>query len=163
MADISTIQLHMHEKQPQDLKLTMPTTSISPIDNNEYNLTTKRSKLRRYLNDNIGTDLYLELELLLLAFGIGIQDATTFPDYACFASNQTGNTVFLAVGTANITNGTSPPFRNIAFSLAVSTPESVTLHHSHHPIYPILLHQYRSKGKERNPKGLNSFLNQNKN
>lgn len=27
-----------------------------------------------------------------------MQDATTFPDYRCFASNQTGNTVLLAVG-----------------------------------------------------------------
>ncbi len=27
----------------------------------------------------------------------GIQDATTFPDYHCFASNQTGNTIFLTL------------------------------------------------------------------
>lgn len=40
---------------------------------------------------------FAELELLLLTFCTGIQDAISFPDYHCFASNQTGNTVFLAV------------------------------------------------------------------
>ncbi|KAF4313214.1 putative duf1275 domain protein [Botryosphaeria dothidea] len=40
----------------------------------------------------------LELNLLLLAFAIGIQDAVSYPDFQCFASNQTGNTVMLAVG-----------------------------------------------------------------
>ncbi|EOD51659.1 putative duf1275 domain protein [Neofusicoccum parvum UCRNP2] len=40
----------------------------------------------------------LELNLLLLALAIGIQDAVSYPDFQCFASNQTGNTVMLAVG-----------------------------------------------------------------
>jgi uncharacterized membrane protein YoaK (UPF0700 family) len=35
--------------------------------------------------------------LLLLTICTGIQDATTFPDYHCFASNQTGNTIFLTL------------------------------------------------------------------
>jgi len=34
-----------------------------------------------------------------------MQDATTFPDYRCFASNQTGNTVLLAVGVFGIGGG----------------------------------------------------------
>ncbi|KAI4869252.1 hypothetical protein F4820DRAFT_45949 [Hypoxylon rubiginosum] len=38
---------------------------------------------------------FAEFELLLLTFCTGIQDAISFPDYHCFASNQTGNTVFL--------------------------------------------------------------------
>lgn len=41
-----------------------------------------------------------EIELVLLTFCTGIQDATTFPDYHCFASNQTGNTVMLAISVA---------------------------------------------------------------
>ncbi|KAL1626430.1 hypothetical protein SLS56_006834 [Neofusicoccum ribis] len=32
----------------------------------------------------------LELNLLLLALAIGIQDAVSYPDFQCFASNQTG-------------------------------------------------------------------------
>lgn len=44
------------------------------------------------------TSVLLEFELLLLAIAIGIQDAISFPDFHCFASNQTGNTVLFAVG-----------------------------------------------------------------
>jgi uncharacterized membrane protein YoaK (UPF0700 family) len=44
------------------------------------------------------TSILLEVELLLLAIAIGIQDAVSFPDFHCFASNQTGNTVLFAVG-----------------------------------------------------------------
>lgn len=44
------------------------------------------------------TSILLEAELLLLAIAIGIQDAISFPDFHCFASNQTGNTVLFAVG-----------------------------------------------------------------
>lgn len=40
----------------------------------------------------------LEFELFLLALAIGIQDTVSFPDFGCFASNQTGNTVLFAVG-----------------------------------------------------------------
>lgn len=38
-----------------------------------------------------------EVELILLTFCTGLQDAISFPDFHCFASNQTGNTVFLAL------------------------------------------------------------------
>lgn len=44
------------------------------------------------------TSVLLEAELLLLAIAIGIQDSISFPDFHCFASNQTGNTVLFAVG-----------------------------------------------------------------
>ncbi|KAL9095529.1 MAG: hypothetical protein Q9165_002400 [Trypethelium subeluteriae] len=54
-------------------------------------------RLRAHLLAPIHTTLYTELELLLLSFCIGMQDATTYPDYHCFASNQTGNTIFLAL------------------------------------------------------------------
>lgn len=37
---------------------------------------------------------------MLLTFCIGLQDAVSFPDFHCFASNQTGNTVFLMLAIA---------------------------------------------------------------
>lgn len=55
------------------------------------------SSWRSYITSSIAPSSFAELELLLLTFNIGIQDATTFPDYRCFASNQTGNTVMLAI------------------------------------------------------------------
>ncbi|KAK7924680.1 hypothetical protein PG985_006734 [Apiospora marii] len=53
------------------------------------------SKIQSRMNDSVRPSTYAELELLLLTFCTGIQDAVSFPDYHCFASNQTGNTVFL--------------------------------------------------------------------
>ncbi|KAL6891138.1 hypothetical protein HDV57DRAFT_484617 [Trichoderma longibrachiatum] len=50
-----------------------------------------------YFSQDIRTTLFVELQLLLITFCTGIQDATTFPDYHCFASNQTGNTIFLCL------------------------------------------------------------------
>ncbi|KAJ9157404.1 DUF1275 domain-containing protein [Pleurostoma richardsiae] len=44
--------------------------------------------------------LFAELELIILTFCTGLQDAISFPDYHCFASNQTGNTVFLMLAVA---------------------------------------------------------------
>lgn len=40
---------------------------------------------------------WMEVELLLLALSTGIQDAVAFPDFSCFVSNQTGNTVIFAI------------------------------------------------------------------
>jgi hypothetical protein len=113
----------MNEKQPYDLAVAMPATTVSTSTSKQAAPKAKGSKLKAYLNETIGDDIYLEVELLFLAFGIGIQDATTFPDYLCFASNQTGNTVFLAIETAKI-GSSNFPFRNIGFSLAVSIPLS---------------------------------------
>lgn len=42
---------------------------------------------------------------MMIAFATGIMDAVTFPDYHVFASNQTGNTVLLAVGALDIGGG----------------------------------------------------------
>ncbi|KAI7776665.1 hypothetical protein LA080_004695 [Diaporthe eres] len=55
------------------------------------------SKSKQHLLASVRPSGFAELELLLLTFCTGIQDAISFPDYHCFASNQTGNTVFLAV------------------------------------------------------------------
>lgn len=75
-------------------------------------------KSTSYLHDEIPNTTYLSAQLYLLAFATGMQDATTFPDYRCFASNQTGNTVLLAVGALRLGNGI---FRlsSIAVSLAL--------------------------------------------
>ena len=56
----------------------------------------------RYLSAPIQVDQFVDLELLLLTFSTGIQDAISYPDFRCFASNQTGNSVVLAVGLAGI-------------------------------------------------------------
>lgn len=62
----------------------------------------------------------LELELLILALAIGIQDAISFPDFHCFASNQTGNTVLFAVGVLlDDSSGSGPPLIAIS-TIAVS-------------------------------------------
>lgn len=76
-------------------------------------------KLRQgwdYLLDDIREDIVLESQLLLLSFATGIQDAATWPDYGCFASNQTGNTLFLAIGVAGLA-GNAYSFGNISMSL----------------------------------------------
>ncbi|KAK1250766.1 hypothetical protein MKX07_005321 [Trichoderma sp. CBMAI-0711] len=57
----------------------------------------KNHDLVDYFSQDIRTTLFVELQLLLITFCTGIQDATTFPDYHCFASNQTGNTIFLCL------------------------------------------------------------------
>ncbi len=64
----------------------------------------RASRLSRYLLSNIHVelDVLVESELLLLTFATGIQDAVSFPDFHCFASNQTGNTVLLATVAAGL-------------------------------------------------------------
>lgn len=74
------------------------------------------SKIWTYLIEDVRDDIAIETELVLLAFATGIQDAATWPDYGVFASNQTGNTLFLAIGVAGLIQ---PPknFANIGMSL----------------------------------------------
>lgn len=62
-----------------------------------------RNRLRGFLRQDIDTSSHVfEAQLLLLAVAVGIQDAVAFPNYHCFASNQTGNTVLLAVGDLSL-------------------------------------------------------------
>jgi uncharacterized membrane protein YoaK (UPF0700 family) len=79
---------------------------------------TPTQRLLAYLTASIQINIVVEAELLLLAFATGMQDATTFPDYHCFASNQTGNTVLLAVGAAGIA-GSLFSLPNIGVSLGL--------------------------------------------
>lgn len=74
------------------------------------------SKARAYFAAPLRIDTLLEAELLILTFSIGIQDAIAFPDFKCFASNQTGNTVVLAIGAAGL-GGEQFDLRNIGISL----------------------------------------------
>ncbi|MCJ1300982.1 hypothetical protein MMC08_003781 [Hypocenomyce scalaris] len=60
---------------------------------------------KAHLLCNVANDLFLEAELMILAFATGIMDVVTFPDYRVFASNQTGNTALLAIGALNIGGG----------------------------------------------------------
>lgn len=81
------------------------TTAISEPTNNmgqgrieENRSSTMAQSIKQYLFAPLEANISTELQLLLLTFCTGIQDAISFPDFLCFASNQTGNTVVLAVG-----------------------------------------------------------------
>lgn len=67
---------------------------------------------------NVANDFFLELELMGLALATGIMDATTFPDYSVFTSNQTGNSALLAVGALKI-SGSTVKLRNVGVSLGL--------------------------------------------
>lgn len=74
-------------------------------------------RIHRYLVDPLEPNVSTELQLLLLTFCTGIQDAISFPDFLCFASNQTGNTVVLAVGLTGF-RGDFFHLSNIGISLS---------------------------------------------
>lgn len=61
--------------------------------------------LKLYWLVDLRVNVFIEAQLLLLTFAIGIQDAISYPDFRCFASNQTGNTVVLAVALAGQAGG----------------------------------------------------------
>ena len=54
-------------------------------------------RIKRHLSSSVRPSTFAEFQLVLLTICTGIQDAISFPDYHCFASNQTGNTVFLVL------------------------------------------------------------------
>jgi hypothetical protein len=60
------------------------------------------AKFQRYFVAPVRIDWLAEVQLLLLTFSTGIQDAISFPGFHCFASKQTGNSVILAVGLAGM-------------------------------------------------------------
>lgn len=74
--------------------------------------------LRDTIRDGQDARFLINVELLIISFATGIQDATRYPDYQCFASDQTGNTVFLAVAAAGL-GGESFNTRNVCVSLGV--------------------------------------------
>ncbi|KAK5218860.1 hypothetical protein LTR96_011151 [Exophiala xenobiotica] len=80
--------------------------------------TSRTRRLKHYLSVDLRVDWLIEIQLLLLTFGTGVQDAISFPDFHCFASNQTGNTVILAVGLAGL-GGDLFDIANVGISLAL--------------------------------------------
>ncbi|KAJ5886471.1 uncharacterized protein N7473_009145 [Penicillium subrubescens] len=101
--------------------MSTPTTITSTPKPETLHQKHKPSPLETFLKEPIREDLLLETQLLLLTFLTGIQDASTWPDYTCFASNQTGNAIFLAIGL------TSPnPPQSQSQSLSYSFPNITT-------------------------------------
>lgn len=67
------------------------------------------------LGQEVADDLMIECQMFGLAFAAGVLDATTFPDYSIFVSNQTGNTALLAVGALDLSKVVK--IENVGFSL----------------------------------------------
>ncbi|KAI0533060.1 hypothetical protein GGR58DRAFT_488047 [Xylaria digitata] len=74
-----------------------PEGDISSPNHNSLENHSTTSRVWRHMVEDVRPSGFVEFELVLLTFCTGIQDAISFPDYHCFASNQTGNTVFLVV------------------------------------------------------------------
>ncbi|CAJ2501125.1 Uu.00g039780.m01.CDS01 [Anthostomella pinea] len=70
-------------------------TEVSSKPESQPEPTSFASRAWRHMQEPVRASGFAEFELLFLTFCTGIQDAISFPDYHCFASNQTGNTVFL--------------------------------------------------------------------
>ncbi|KUI61380.1 hypothetical protein VP1G_08577 [Cytospora mali] len=83
---------------PQASSTSKEIASSSPQSQPLQTQQTFFSSAKSHLLASVRPSAFAEIELLLLTFCTGLQDAISFPDYHCFASNQTGNTVFLAVG-----------------------------------------------------------------
>ncbi|CAK7220554.1 hypothetical protein SBRCBS47491_004227 [Sporothrix bragantina] len=90
----------MHQPSSQEKKeemgnQTTPTSVPAPAPATKSPATKSDSYVWNHLTATIKPTLWAEFELILLTIFTGMQDAVSFPDYHCFASNQTGNTVFL--------------------------------------------------------------------
>jgi uncharacterized membrane protein YoaK (UPF0700 family) len=83
-------------------------------------LPTFKSRVKEYLSAPILEDVLLEAEMLALTFATGMEDAVTYTDFHCFVSNQTGNTVMLAIASAAISPTViSLPYVAISLSMFV--------------------------------------------
>lgn len=80
---------------------------------------TRARVIREYFLEKVASDVLLEFELIVLALAAGINDATTYPDYLVFASNQTGNTALLAVGALGLADASKLDLHNIGVSLSL--------------------------------------------
>ena len=69
------------------------------------------------LRRDVADDIMIECQFLCLALAAGILDATTFPEYGVFVSNQTGNTALLAVGALSLSENVK--LENVGFSLGL--------------------------------------------
>lgn len=77
------------EDGPVQSKGQQPDTHPNP-QNQVKKSGSKFNRMHTHLSSPIRVDIVAEIELLIITFCTGIQDVTTFPDYHCFASNQTG-------------------------------------------------------------------------
>ena len=75
-------------------------------------------KLNQYGGRRIRVNMFIEVQLLLLTFSTGVQDADSLPNFRCFASNQTGNTVILAIGISGYKSDLFD-LHNVGVSLAM--------------------------------------------
>lgn len=57
--------------------------------------------LRHHWLTDLHPNIHTEIHLLLLTFSIGLQNATSYAQFHCFASAQTGNTAVLALALAD--------------------------------------------------------------
>lgn len=69
-----------------------------------------------FFQQEVPTNLVIETQLVVLAFGTGMIDAISFHDYRVFSSNQTGNTALLAVASLQL-NKKFLSLPHVAFSL----------------------------------------------
>jgi len=107
--DVGTIPNYQsHEDKDVENQGIHSTASMhgAPETQRTHSSTTNRAsisaKVFKYTFASIEVNILIELQLLILTLSTGIQDAISFPDFGCFASNQTGNTVLLAVGLAGV-------------------------------------------------------------
>ncbi|KAI1376377.1 hypothetical protein F4677DRAFT_89996 [Hypoxylon crocopeplum] len=77
------------QKRSDSIQTSSSETTLSPRSSSFM------SRVWSHMLESVRPSGFAEFELLILTFCTGIQDAISFPDYHCFASNQTGNTVFL--------------------------------------------------------------------
>ncbi|KAI1330272.1 hypothetical protein F5Y16DRAFT_33573 [Xylariaceae sp. FL0255] len=82
---------------PEPTRQTPRVTSNTepPLPNDSVKSPSVVTRTWKHLLEPVRPSGFVEFELVFLTFCTGIQDAISFPDYHCFASNQTGNTVFL--------------------------------------------------------------------
>ncbi|KAI2780763.1 hypothetical protein F4815DRAFT_113444 [Daldinia loculata] len=92
MADLKVDNLQNPEQRRSDSVQTTRSSSGSTLSSNMDSIF---SRAWCHMLEPVRPSGFAELELLILTFCTGMQDAISFPDYHCFASNQTGNTVFL--------------------------------------------------------------------
>ncbi|KAI1277470.1 hypothetical protein F5Y07DRAFT_407352 [Xylaria sp. FL0933] len=80
------------EVPAQNREANIPSPTPNPSENQSFT-----SRAWNHMLEDVRPSGFVEFELVFLTFCTGIQDAISFPEYHCFASNQTGNTVFLVL------------------------------------------------------------------
>lgn len=133
MSDLNFSHAPTIDSYYADTRIHMGSPSTA-FENNAGTGTSRRpSKLslqniKEYWAADLRIDTLMEVQLLLLTFAIGIQDAISYPDFRCFASNQTGNTVVLAVALAGNAGALFDP-KNTGVSLGAFLAGAIATGH----------------------------------